>query len=160
VVAAVNGHAIAGGCVLALQADYRLMAAGDFQIGLNEVQLGIGLPLVVIESLKLVVPGPSLLPIALQGRLLSPAHARELGLVEEVVPAAELVARALDKARALAAVPQSGFRQVKAALRRPALEALARGASDENERWLDSWFSDTGQRLLREAVRRLTSRRS
>src|SRR5262245_26346492 len=50
VVAAVNGHAIAGGCVLALQADVRLMADIDVRIGLNEVQLGIGLPAVVIES--------------------------------------------------------------------------------------------------------------
>src|SRR4051794_27933939 len=50
VVAAINGHAIAGGCVLALQCDWRIMAEGDFKIGLNEVQLGIGLPSVVIES--------------------------------------------------------------------------------------------------------------
>src|SRR6266851_5432862 len=52
VVAAVNGHAIAGGCVLALQADVRIGATSDFRIGLNEVQLGIGLPAVVLESLR------------------------------------------------------------------------------------------------------------
>src|SRR5216683_40138 len=51
VVAAVNGHAIAGGCVLALQADVRIGAASDFRIGLNEVQLGIGLPALVLGAL-------------------------------------------------------------------------------------------------------------
>src|SRR6185369_13282808 len=53
VVAAVNGHAIAGGCVLALQADVRIIADVDARIGLNEVRLGIGLPSVVVESLRL-----------------------------------------------------------------------------------------------------------
>src|SRR5262245_17875197 len=56
VVAAVNGHAIAGGCVLALQCDVRLMADGPGRIGLNEVQLGIGLPASVIEPLRLQLP--------------------------------------------------------------------------------------------------------
>src|SRR5262245_52934880 len=49
IVAAVNGHAIAGGCVLALQADVRIMADVDAKIGLNEAQLGIGLPAIVVE---------------------------------------------------------------------------------------------------------------
>jgi enoyl-CoA hydratase/carnithine racemase len=52
VVAAVNGHAIAGGCVLALQADLRVMAQGKWRIGLNEVPLGIGLPALVVETLR------------------------------------------------------------------------------------------------------------
>src|SRR5690348_1302157 len=62
VVAAVNGHAIAGGCVLALQADVRIGATSEFRIGLNEVQLGIGLPYLVLETLRAQVPPPSLLP--------------------------------------------------------------------------------------------------
>ena len=68
-VAAVNGHAIAGGCVLALQADARIAAAGGAKIGLNETSLGIGLPAVVLETLRCQVPPASLVPIALEGRL-------------------------------------------------------------------------------------------
>src|SRR5438128_5571675 len=65
-VAAVNGHAIAGGCVLALQADLRLVADRDARIGLNETQLGIGLPAVVLETLRCQVPPQSLVLIALE----------------------------------------------------------------------------------------------
>ena len=68
VVAAINGHAIAGGCVLAMQADVRLAAAGDYRIGLNEVQIGLGLPAVVVETLRAQVSPASLGPVALEGR--------------------------------------------------------------------------------------------
>src|SRR5262245_24816599 len=69
VVAAVNGHAIAGGCVLALQADVRIAAAGGARIGLNEAAIGIGLPSTVLETLRCQVAPASLVPIALEGRL-------------------------------------------------------------------------------------------
>ena len=118
-VAAVNGHAVAGGCVLALQADVRLVADKELRIGLNETQLGIGLPASVLEPLRLQVPASSLLPLALEGRLVAPREALALGLVHEVVPEAELLDRALFRARALAALPPGGVRLVKAALRRP-----------------------------------------
>src|SRR5712692_3958776 len=124
VVAAVNGHAIAGGCVLALQADVRIAADRDLRIGLNETQLGIGLPAIVLETLRFQVPGTSLAPIALEGRLFSPREALQLGLVHEVVPEAELLDRAMQRAKALAALPPYGVRQVKAALRRPVADAV------------------------------------
>src|SRR5215468_8739454 len=79
VVAAVNGHAIAGGCVLALQCDARLIAEGPVKIGLSEVQLGIGLPSSVLESLRFQVPPSSLVPIALEGTLFTPEEAKRLG---------------------------------------------------------------------------------
>ena len=95
VVAAVNGHAIAGGCVLALQADIRLMASGQSRIGLNEVRLGIGLPAAVVETLRCQVPAASLLPIAAEGGLFLPEEAVRLGLVQEVVEPGQLLERAV-----------------------------------------------------------------
>jgi enoyl-CoA hydratase len=158
VVAAVNGHAIAGGCVLALQADVRIMADVDARIGLNEVRLGMGLPSVVVESLRLAVPSRSLVPIALEGRLFAPREAEGLGLVDGVVPAADLVTHAIERARELGTAPRAGFAQIKAALRRPAREAIARASTQETEHWLDTWFSDDARALLGDTVRRLSSR--
>ena len=155
VIAAVNGHAIAGGCVLALQCDLRLAADKDARIGLNETQLGIGLPAVVLETLRWQVPASSLAPIALEGRLFQPREALQLGLVHEVVPEAELLSRALARADALAALPPGGLRQVKASLRRPAAEAVRAHDSAEAERWLDGWFSAETQARLRAAVAKL-----
>jgi enoyl-CoA hydratase len=158
VIAAVNGHAVAGGCLLALQADRRIMVSEGAQIGLNEVQLGIGFPSVLVETLRFAVPIASLLPVALEGRLFAPPDALALGLVEELAPSAEVEARAHAWARRLAAVPASGFRQVKAALRRPVVEAVERANPGETERWLDSWFSDEARLRLAEIVRRLQTR--
>jgi enoyl-CoA hydratase len=155
IVAAINGHAIAGGCVLALQCDWRMMIDGEARIGLNETQLGIGLPSSVLEPLKLGVPPASLVPVAMEGRLFAPAEALALGLVHELAPAAELEARATARARALAAVPSMGSAQVKLGLRRGALDTIARHADEETERWLDTWFSPEAQARLRETVARL-----
>ncbi|MEJ7598664.1 MAG: enoyl-CoA hydratase/isomerase family protein [Kofleriaceae bacterium] len=156
IVAALNGHAIAGGCVLALMCDWRVMADDPtLKIGLNETQLGIGLPAVVIEPLRAQVPPTSLVPIALEGKLYDPAAALALGLVHELAPAAELAARAHAKASALAALPTEGTAQVKRALRAPVLDAIMKASAVETERWLDSWFSDAGRERVRAAVAQL-----
>jgi enoyl-CoA hydratase len=156
IVAAINGHAIAGGCVLALECDWRIVVdEPGVRIGLNETQLGIGLPSVVIEPLRAQVPPTSLVPIALEGKLFSPAEALALGLVHEVVPAAELRARATAKARLLAEIPPAGSAQVKRSLRRPVLDAIERYSAPETERWLDSWFAPGAQDRLRATVAKL-----
>jgi enoyl-CoA hydratase len=154
-VAAINGHAIAGGCVLALQCDHRVMIDGEAKIGLNETQLGIGLPSSVLEPLRLAVPASSLVTVAYEGRLFSPHEALELGLVDELTPPAEIEARATDRARALAAVPATAVAQVKLGIRRPALEAIRARAAEETDRWLDTWFSPEGQQRLKQTVARL-----
>jgi enoyl-CoA hydratase len=159
VVAAVNGHAVAGGCVLALQADWRSMADDDGRIGLKEVALGIGLPSVVVETLRCQVPAASLLPIALEARLLAAREAFAAGLVHEVLPPDELLAGALAKARSLAALPSLAFAQVKRCLRAPAAEAVRALGGAESARWLDTWFSEEGRRLVGRTVEDLARRR-
>src|SRR5581483_2974685 len=155
IVAAINGHAIAGGCVLALQCDVRVMIDGEAKIGLNETQLGIGLPTSVLEPLRLAVPTGSLVTIAYEGRLFSPHEALELGLVDELSPPGEIETRAMDRALALAQVPSTAVAQVKLGLRMHALEAIRRRADEETERWLDTWFSAEGQERLKQTVARL-----
>lgn len=158
VVAAVNGHAIAGGCVLALQADQRLMAAGEARMGLNEVRLGIGLPAAVVETLRCQVAPKSLFAVAAEGGLFLPEEALGLGLVHEVVAPEQLLARALERATALAALPALAFAQVKASLRRPALAAIAQTASTDAAGWVATFHAPAAQRLLREAVQKLTKK--
>jgi len=154
-VAAVNGHAVAGGCVLALQADVRIGADREARIGLNETQLGIGLPSLVVETLRWQVPGPSLAVLALEGRLVSPREAVQLGVLHELAPEAELLPRALQRASSLAALPPAGIRMVKESLRRPAAAVARANAAADADRWLDTWFSHDSQKRLYETVARL-----
>jgi Delta3-Delta2-enoyl-CoA isomerase len=156
IVAAINGHAIAGGCVLALMCDWRICVDDPgARIGLNETQLGLGLPSIILESLRAGVPPASLVPIALEGTLFAPGAALAVGLVHELAPASELIARATAKAAAFAALPPAGVAQVKRALRAPSLEYLARTADADTTRWLETWFSAPAQARMRAVVAKL-----
>jgi len=159
VVAAVNGHAIAGGCVLALQADVRIGASSDFRIGLNEVQLGIGLPALVIETLRAQVPPPSLLPIAQEGRLFGPEDAVKIGLLHEVVPAERLEQRAVARALELGALSTSAYASVKRGLRAPVGERISALAIQDSSRWATLWNSPEGRDRRRQAIERLTRKK-
>ena len=157
VVAAINGYAVAGGCVLALQADVRLMRDDVGKIGLTEVGLGLGLPPVALEVLRCLVPTPSLLPVALEGRLLSPNEARELDVIHEVCPAEDLEARALRRAEHMAKLPAQAFAKIKNGLRQPVVEVIRQRERAEGEAWLDAWFSAETQAALPKAVTKLSS---
>jgi enoyl-CoA hydratase len=155
VVAAVNGHAIAGGCVLALQADARIGARGDLRMGLNEVQLGLGLPAVILETLRWQVPPRSMLPVALEGRLVGAEEALELGLLHAVVAPESLLEEARARATALAALPGPAFRDIKRSVRAPALAAIRALEADDARRWSEIAFSPEARGRLAEVVARL-----
>ena len=101
------------------------------------------------------VPGSSLAALAVEGRLLSPREALQLGVLHELASEAELLPRALARASSLAAVPPAGIRMVKESLRRPAAAAARANAVAQADRWLDTWFSPDSQRRLYETVSRL-----
>jgi enoyl-CoA hydratase len=151
IVAGINGHAIAGGCVLALMCDYRVIVNDDnVRIGLNETQLGIGLPAIVLEPLRAQVPASSLTAIAINGALVSPHQAQALGLVHEVGTDAHAVAARL------AAIPPVAAAQVKRGLRAPIIELIERTAARETESWLDTWYSADAQQRVRAAVAKMS----
>jgi enoyl-CoA hydratase/carnithine racemase len=86
IAAAVTGHSPAGGAVMALFCDYRVMAEGDFVIGLNEVLVGIPMPLAILQALsRLVGPGKAE-RLCVEGKLLSSAEALRVGFVDELAP--------------------------------------------------------------------------
>lgn len=151
-VAAVNGHAIAGGCVLAQQADWRLMSRGSGKIGLREVALGVGLPLVVVETLRDRVPGAKVLNIALLGELFDADGALDCSLVDEACAAEDLLEQAKKRADALGSQPRAAYAHIKTSLRRPAMQRIQAGLEEDTEAWLDTWFSEDAQRLVKATI--------
>jgi enoyl-CoA hydratase len=140
VVAAVNGHAIAGGAVLACAADARVMAEGKARIGTPELLVGVPFPRVPLEILSFAV-GPKLAGrLVFGGDTVSPELALALGLVDEVVPPDELLDRALAVANRLAtAIPADSFAMSKTQLRRESLERIARYRVDEDPKAEELW---------------------
>lgn len=117
VICAIGGHAIAGGAVLALASDLRIMAEGTFHIGLREVAIGIPLPTFGCELVKATMPPTSWTGAVLRGELYVPSVAHSHGMVDRVVPAAALIDLALLEARAMAILPDMAFARTKVMLR-------------------------------------------
>jgi 3,2-trans-enoyl-CoA isomerase len=115
-VAAISGHSYAGGSILALACDERIMAEGDFQFALNEVTLGVVLPPRMVQALAAVVPGPTARQMFLEGHAWRAQEALSHGIVEELVPAGNIRHRALTIARQLASKPPRAFSAHKQAL--------------------------------------------
>ena len=137
VVAALNGHAIAGGLVLALSCDLRIAAAGASKIALSEVNVGIPFPLGPLLVVSDAVAGTARRDLALFGKIFDPQAALAAGLIDEIVSPESTLARAIERAVALAALP--GFRLIKAQLRTETLGKLDRANSAGDDPLLAHW---------------------
>ena len=149
VVAALNGHAVAGGCMLVLACDARLMAAGKGKVGLNEVAFGSSVFAGSVEMLRYCVGDRNAEQIASSGSMYLPGEALALGLVDRVVPEADLLAAARELAQLHGAKEPAAFRSVKALLRGPALEEMARREEASLREFVDIWYSERTRENLR-----------
>jgi enoyl-CoA hydratase/carnithine racemase len=160
VVAAVSGHAIAGGCILALTADYRVLRRGDVQIGLNEVRVGVPLPGAVLVLLRSCVPAAALPEIALLGRNFADDEAVSHGLVHALADPAGFEDFCVARLEEFAEKDAAAVRAMKAALRAPIVREMQERERELMSVWLDRWFSETTRARMREIVQSLGRPRS
>jgi len=149
VVAAVNGHAIAGGCILACACDYRLMARGAGRIGVPELRVGVPFPMVPAEITRYALGTARAQRAMLVGTVVEAERAVEAGMIDEVVEPERLMERARAAASAMAATPAASYARVKRDLRRPVLETWERLQLQHDRETLEAWDSAA----VREAVR-------
>jgi enoyl-CoA hydratase len=142
IVAAVNGHAIAGGCILACACDHRLMVADHGRIGVPEHQVGVPFPWLVLEIMRHALPPPQLESAVLLGDTYRPPEALARGFVHELAAESDLLPRAEAVAARLGAIPPESFRITKQALRAPLFEGWARHGPAHDARVADAWASD------------------
>ena len=138
VLAAINGHAIAGGCVIAAACDVRMMSLG--KIGLAELSVGVPFPVSAMEILRHAI-GPAVGHLVLTAALLDASQARSIGLVHEVTEPDLLLDSAVDRARQLAQFPAEVFAFSKRQLQQPARDRIAARSGDD-EAVLAMWSSD------------------
>lgn len=154
VVAALTGHAPAGGCVLALCCDYRVMASGPFSIGLNETQVGLVAPDGIQHLLRRVV-GPRLAErMLLTGELLSADAALAAGLVDELVEIDHVATRARTWLEQIVQLPRAPMLETRRMARADLVAAL-QPERIELDRFIEAWYSDDTQGALRALMAKL-----
>lgn len=153
VIAALSGHAPAGGAVLALHCDYRIGIAGTSRIGLNEVQVGLPVPASILAALIEVVGPRTAHRLATRGQLLTMDEALSVGLVDELAAAENLQSTALARAAELLALPPVAMNTTRLAAKSRLLEALA-GQNDAAIA-TDAWFSAETQAGMKNLVAKL-----
>jgi enoyl-CoA hydratase/carnithine racemase len=150
-IAAINGAATAGGCILAMACDYRIMAAKGAVIEMNGIRLGIILPAAALEILRGGIPASQLAYVLYSGKLFNADEALQRGLVNEVVPQENLLETALARLREFAGHMGNPTVSLKEAMRRNTLARLRENAEEMREKFLDVWFSPTAQKAIGEA---------
>jgi enoyl-CoA hydratase/carnithine racemase len=155
VVAAITGHCPAGGLVLSLFCDFRVMAEGEFKIGLNEVQLGIPMPSVVASAAARVVGTRHAELMCATGRLFSPEEAMEIGLVDRLEPPDQVVDAAIQWCETVVGLPARAVGLTRSVVRGDLIELLNRHRKPDEEALLREWFREETQQPLRQLVERL-----
>lgn len=155
IVAAITGHALAGGTVLALFCDWRIMAEGDYKIGLNEVQVGIPLPPVILAGLRRLVGPRQAERLAVSGALLSPQEALDVGFVDELAPLERVVERGVEWCQRLLALPAEAMGGTRREARADVVALFAADLEPELLRVIASWWSPETQDTLGALVERL-----
>ena len=121
VVFGLTGHSPAGGTVLAIQGDYRILANGDFRMGLNEVQVGLFPGPVIHGAFRRLVGGHAA-QLLTRGALIDPATALRVGLVDELCEVPQVASRALELAREICALPRDPMSKTRELVRRELVE--------------------------------------
>jgi enoyl-CoA hydratase len=157
-IAAVNGHAIAGGCIIAAACDYRVMAEGSARIGVTELAVGVPFPPLPFEIVRARVPSRHFRDLVFTGRTVNPPEAVAVGLIDEIAPLDVLTTRAGHAAERLCQIPPITFALTKRSFTEPLL-ARVRAATSLNADVLAAWESPAVQARMRAYVEKTVGKK-
>lgn len=157
-VAAVNGHAIAGGCILTAACDRRIMAEGNGRIGVPELVVGVPFPALPLQIVAARMTDAAFRDLVLTGRTVHVDEAIALGLIDEKCPLDALLDRAIAAANQLAAIPASAFALTKEAFTALILDRAA-CLSDLNARVLHAWMQPQTYDTIRAYLERTVGKK-
>jgi Delta3-Delta2-enoyl-CoA isomerase len=160
IIAAITGHSPAGGAVLAIFCDARIAAEGKFKIGLNEVQVGLPVPSIIHAALKRLVGARQAERLCLHGLLISPEEAQRIGLVDQVLPTAQLLPAALEWCWSLLALPAKAVISTRSLARADLALQFEELSARSHEDLMNVWFSEETQAAMRALVAQLAARKA
>jgi enoyl-CoA hydratase len=157
VVVAMNGHAIAGGCIMACACDYRIAADGAGKIGVPELLVGVPFPAIALEIVRFAASSGRAQEIVYTGRYYNLPEAKERGLIDEIVQPEECVNRACEISEKLGSIPASTFRTTKHQLRSIAIQQVRQRNEDSKElvaAWSDPAIHEVIRKYLDKTIRK------
>ena len=157
-VAAVNGHAIAGGAIMMLACDQRILARGTARIGLTEIQVGVIFPAWALEIARFATPPEHFQSLIMKGHTCLPEEALVRGLVDELVDPERLIDRAVEVATELGSVPTAVYTATKLQVRRPLIES-GRRESAHDIKAIEQWSSPEAMRQIAAFVEKNVKRK-
>ncbi len=153
IVAAINGHAVAGGCVLTAACDYRVIAK-CLKIGVPELRVGVPFPPIALEIIRFVATQPSFQAMVNGGATYRDEQAVAVGLADSVCESSAISACALESAEQLLAIPPEVFRITKQQVRMPALTKAKQAEGELGDQILAIWNSPVMRRTIQDYVQR------
>jgi Delta3-Delta2-enoyl-CoA isomerase len=142
VVASLNGHTIAGGCMIAVACDYRIMVSGKAKISLNEITFGSSVLSSSVEMLKNAVGSKNAEYVLKSGAMFSAEEANQLGMIDAVTPEENLPAKTSAVARDFVQKDPVAFRSIKNLLRQPVAVKIREKEADSILEFVDIWYSE------------------
>jgi enoyl-CoA hydratase/carnithine racemase len=151
-VAAITGHATAGGCILALCCDYRIIAQGRKLIGLNEIKLGVPVPYVADRILRQLVGQRNARDIIDTGAFYDPEGALYLGLVDAAIPLPGVIPAAIEKVQELGSSTGRAFAEIKRYRTEPVLQQVEPRLEETDRAFISCWYATEARERLKEAI--------
>lgn len=159
IAAAISGHSPAGGCVFALCCDYRIMAEGNFVIGLNEIPVGLIVPESIFQLYAFWIGKRTAYQNLLEGKLLTPNEAKSQGLVDDVVPANMLFNTAAKKIKQISQFNQKTWQTSKLNFRKEIILKLRENREETIQEILVQWWLPSTRSILKSIIDNLTSKK-
>lgn len=152
----IGGHCPAGGTVMVIMSDYRIMSKGKYVIGLNEVDVGLTVPYGIGMVFQYVVGMRNAEELLLKAKLISPEEAFRVGLVDELCDPETLLDTTLERITVPSDLYSAQQRKTKQILREQTLNIVQQNFDRDAKLILDSWFSESGQRRLESLFNKLS----
>ena len=154
---AISGHSPAGGTVLSIMTDYRIMSKGSFLIGLNEVAVGLTMPIGIGRVFQSLLGERMAEKMTLMGELVNPERAQLIGLVDEVVDS-ELLTYSISIMEKWLRLPFDKQIQSKLSLRKDVINLMKESSNKENNEFLKAWFSDECRFTMKGIIDKLSKK--
>ncbi len=152
VIAAITGHAVAGGCILTICCDYRYISEGKKLMGLNEIKLGVPLPYPADRILRQVVDDHSVRKILDTGDFFPPEETLKMGLVDEVMPLQQVLPTSVGKIKSIVSFSLEAFRMIKQNRTEKVAAQIQAELTEKEKIFIDLWYTPETREKLKAAL--------